>query len=65
MAAGRAFAAAHPQTELITTKVVPSNVNAFSTSSGVFKEVNPAFSNSAAIGFVICSGYMLCYLNYL
>jgi hypothetical protein len=35
-APGRAFLAAQPQTELITTKVVPSFFKAFSTASALY-----------------------------
>ncbi|MNN87648.1 hypothetical protein D3C81_2052320 [compost metagenome] len=45
-AAGRAFAAAQPQTELTTTKTVPSEAIAESTASGVFNSSNPASTNS-------------------
>src|SRR5574343_541851 len=58
-APGRAFLAAQPQTELITTNVVPSALIAFFTSSAVYKFLKPASVNSARIGFTIFSGYIM------
>ena len=58
-AAGRAFAAAQPQTEFTTSKTVPSCwSNTWDTSSGVVKPSNPKSVNSADIGATKCGGYI-------
>ena len=58
MAPGLAVPAAHPQTELTMTKVVPSFESAFSTSSLVYNASKPAFINSSRIGLTNSSGYI-------
>ena len=58
---GRQFPAAHPHTELITTKAVPSDFTAPSTSAGVRSSVIPAEVNSCFIGITISGGYISCF----
>src|SRR5690606_25884403 len=58
LAAGLAFAAAHPQTEFTTTKVVPSWLMALSTASAVYNSSNPADAKSCLIGFTSSAGYI-------
>jgi hypothetical protein len=61
---GRALPAAHPQTELTTTRVVSLfPFIADSTSTADFNSVNPLLVNSALIGATIISGYGM-FLNY-
>src|SRR5690606_35630397 len=58
LAAGLALAAAQPQTEFTTTRVVPSFFSAFSTASLVYSSSNPAVAKSARMGFTNSSGYI-------
>ena len=61
---GRAFAAAHPHTELTITKTVPSDFTAESTSVAVNNCSKPTFVNSSRIGATIYSGYIIFYFKY-
>src|SRR6056297_484763 len=58
LAAGLALAAAQPQTEFTTTKVVPSFFKASLTASLVCSSSNPAPAKSSRIGFTNSSGYI-------
>src|SRR5690554_1512659 len=58
LAAGLAFAAAHPQTEFTTTKVVPSWLMALSTALAVYNSSNPADAKSCLMGFINSAGYI-------
>jgi hypothetical protein len=58
LAAGLALAAAQPQTEFTTTRVVPSPVIAFSTASAVYSSSNPAEARSSRMGFTNSAGYI-------
>src|SRR5690606_28876156 len=58
LAAGLAFAAAHPQTEFTTTKVVPSWLMALATASAVYNSSNPADAKSCLIGLTNSAGYI-------
>src|SRR5690554_316552 len=62
-AAGRAFDAAQPQTELITTKTESLLLMAESTSSAVFKSSKPASVNSLRIGATKYSGYIFIFFK--
>jgi hypothetical protein len=61
---GRALPAAHPQTELTTTSVVPSCLIACSTWSAVTKSSNPFSVNSPFMGITISAGYISLNLNF-
>jgi len=63
-APGLAFAAAQPQTEFTTTKVVPSFAIALSTASVVCNSSKPTFVKSARIGFTNSGGYIFFFFNY-
>src|SRR5690606_32396427 len=59
---GRAAPAAHPHTELITSRVVPfCSFNTLSTSSGVLNSRKPTSVRSARMGATNCSGYISSY----
>src|ERR1035437_2294548 len=55
---GRAAPAAHPQTEFTIIRVVPFELMARSTASGVVSSSKPTVVSSAFIGFTIASGYI-------
>ncbi|SHL08251.1 hypothetical protein SAMN05443669_100214 [Flavobacterium xanthum] len=56
---GRAAPAAHPQTELTTTKTVPFELMAASTYSALRRSSKPADVSSSFIGITNCSGYIV------
>jgi len=58
LAAGLALAAAQPQTEFTTTKVVLSFAIAASTASAVCNSSKPTLVKSSRIGFTNSGGYM-------
>jgi hypothetical protein len=59
LTAGRALAAAQPQTELTTTKAVPGFDKAASTDSDDINSSKPMVVNSSFIGFTISAGYII------
>ena len=63
LAPGRALAAAQPQTEFTTTKVVPSFAMADSTASTVCNSSKPTFVRSSRIGFTNSAGYIFLILR--
>ena len=61
LTAGRAFAAAQPQTELTTTKAVPDLDKPVSTASAVNNSSKPMVVNSSFMGLTISAGYIILY----
>src|SRR5690606_2062630 len=59
LAPGRALAAAQPQTEFTTTRVVPSFFKASLTSFAVCNSEKPTFVRSSRIGFTNSAGYII------
>jgi hypothetical protein len=58
LTAGRAFAAAQPQTELTTTSAVPDLDKADSTASGDNNSSKPMVVSSSFMGLTISAGYI-------
>src|SRR5690554_4219870 len=63
LAPGRAFRAAQPQTEFITTRVVPSFFKESCTSCAVYNSSKPTEASSKRMGFTNSSGYIILNFN--
>ena len=64
-APGLALAAAPPQTEFTTTKVVPSYAIALSTATTVCNYTNPKIVKTSRIGYTNNAGYKYLYFSYI